>query len=101
MGTLLARAVEVLDGLSKDTQEEAKELFCRLVLPHRIDGSIVDRYVRRAIRSGVWRYLSSEARALLLILRRWGLIRSRLLKSILKEIFYVIEALFSCCFRQK
>ena len=71
--------------------EHAKELLARIVLPKRIGGSTVERYVRKATRLGIWRRLPPETRALLLILRRWGLIRSPTLVSILRRVFLEIE----------
>jgi len=69
----------------------AKELLGRMLLPRVVSGEVVSRYVRKAFRVGVWRFLNQESRAILLITRRWGIIRSPMLKSILYRLFLEIE----------
>ncbi|MEM1831002.1 MAG: hypothetical protein QXJ97_05675, partial [Desulfurococcaceae archaeon] len=49
-------------------------------------------YVRKAIRTGAWRSLKPESRALLLALRSWRKpVKSRVLRSILLRILVEIE----------
>lgn len=55
-------------------------------------GSGVDRYIRRAIRNGVWGNLGLSTRVLLVALRKWsGVVKSPTLRRILVEIYVEIE----------
>lgn len=78
--------------LSEVSSLHVREVMARLILPDVIDGSLVARYVRKAVRLGVWRSLRAESRALLRALTLWGgVIRSKVLARIVKEILLEIE----------
>ena len=78
--------------LDKHTFSRAIEVLSRIVLPKEITGEMIERYFRKALRTGAWSSLPQESRALIYILRRWkGRIKSHTLKSILKNIFLKIE----------
>ena len=70
---------------------KVRKLLARMLLPKVVSGEVVSRYVRKAFRVGVWRFLSQECKAILLITRRWGIIKSPTLKSILYRLFLEIE----------
>jgi len=90
--TAIASALAAAAGsLQAGVVEAARQVLARVVLPSRIDGSVADRYIRKAMRSGAWRLLKPEARALLLALRRWGPVRSPTLRSIVEGILLEIE----------
>ncbi|MDW8011273.1 MAG: hypothetical protein RMH84_06765, partial [Sulfolobales archaeon] len=62
------------------------------LLPKELSSGIVRRYIYKAIRLGVWRYLKPESRALLKALTSWrGIIRSESLKNAVKELLIHIE----------
>ena len=72
--------------------ESAKKVFLKLVIPEKISRDVVEKFFRKALRTGVWRFLRAEQRALLLALRAWGReVRSRRLAEIVREIFLEIE----------
>jgi len=92
MSLLIARLAEVgVETIGGSIASRARELLARLLLPREISGEIVDRYIRKALRTNSWRILRPENRALLLALRKWGFIKSPTLKSILYRIFLEIE----------
>jgi len=66
-------------------------LLAKLLLPGEVSGKIVDKYIRKALRTNSWRTLKPENRALLLALRKWRSIKSPTLKSILYRVFLEIE----------
>jgi len=83
-----------LEGVHSDTDlaNQAKSLLTKMLLPSRITHKVIQRYIRKALRNGVWRTLSREARALLLLSSRILIeVKSQLLSVILKEIFIEIE----------
>jgi len=88
VASLLAEAAESLEG---EFVESVKGALAKIVIPERIDGVVVEKYVRKAMRFGVWGRLRPEARALLLALRRWGPVRSPTLRSIVEGILLEIE----------
>ncbi|AFK50622.1 hypothetical protein TCELL_0197 [Thermogladius calderae 1633] len=85
---LLKRAVE---GLSREVEYRAREVVARVLLPERVDGSVVEKYFRKALRHGAWRRLPAHSRGLLLALRRWGVVKSPTLRAVLREVFLEIE----------
>ena len=92
MTTLMAKMAELAEeGIGQPVASRARELLAKMILPKRVTGEIIGKYVRKAIRVGAWRYLKQESRALLIIARRWRLIKSPTLKSILYKIFLEIE----------
>ena len=70
---------------------EALEVFNRITLPERITGELISRYVRRAIRLGTWRRLKPESRALLLVARRFTVLRSPAVTSVVRGVLLEIE----------
>lgn len=71
---------------------EALDLVSKMLLPKVIDGSVVKAYVKKAVRTGVWRFLRAESRALLRALSSWGrVVKSRVLRSIVTGILLEIE----------
>ncbi len=87
LASILARFLDRRPGIDR----LAADLFSRLAIQRKITGSVVEGYVRKAIRIGVWRILEVGKRALLLVVRRFGIIRSRVLGEILRRIFVEIE----------
>jgi len=89
---LIARLAEIdMETSGRSAASRAKELLAKLLLPGEVSGKIVDRYIRKALRTNSWRTLKPENRALLLALRRWRSIKSPTLKSTLYRIFLEIE----------
>jgi len=70
---------------------EALEVFNRIALPEHITGELISRYVRRAIRLGIWRRLKPESRALLLVARRFAVLRSPVVTSVVRRLLLDIE----------
>jgi len=92
MSLLIARLAEVgMETIGGSIADRAKDLLAKLLLPREISGKIIDRYIRKALRTNSWRALKPENRALLLALRRWRSIKSPTLKSILYRVFLEIE----------
>jgi hypothetical protein len=70
----------------------ARSVLLDLVIPSRITGAVVERFYRKALRSGAWRRLRAEQRALIQVLRRWrGEVRSKKLVEIVRGILLEIE----------
>lgn len=62
------------------------------LLPRVIDGTVARRYARKAVRTGVWRHLSAESRALLRALSAWrGVVRSPVLRAAVGGILLRVE----------
>jgi len=92
MTTLMAGLAELAgEGPGQHVVLKAKELLTKILLPKKVTGNIVDRYVKKALRTGAWRSLKQENRAILIVARKWGVIKSPILKSILYRIFLEIE----------
>jgi len=92
MSTLMAGLAELAgEGPGQHVVLKAKELLTKILLPKKVTGNIVDRYVKKALRIGAWRDLKQENRAILIVARKWGVIKSATLKSILYRIFLEIE----------
>lgn len=78
--------------LDEDVGDSVRRVLSRMVLPRVITGEVVSRYVRKALRLGVWGRLAPETRALLLVCRRLARpVKSRVLAEILSETFLRIE----------
>jgi hypothetical protein len=70
----------------------AKKVLMKLLIPVKISRSVVENFYRKALRTGIWRFLKPEQRALILALRIWGReVRSRKLVEIVRKIFLEIE----------
>jgi hypothetical protein len=89
---LIIYSLEDVVGKSSRFVELARSMLLDLVIPSRISRSVVEKFYRKALRTGVWRKLRVEQRALILALRRWrGWVRSRVLLEIVRNIFLEIE----------
>jgi len=78
-------------GISGEILEEAFRRLREAVDPGVIDRAVVERYIRKAVRTGAWRSLSYESRSLLLASRFLPRVRSPVLKSIILDIMASIE----------
>jgi hypothetical protein len=87
--TLLASAVASSADLN--VGPEVLEVLNRVALPERITGEVILRYVRRAVRLGIWRRLRPESRALLLVARRFEVLRSPVVTSIVRRLLLEVE----------
>ena len=73
--------------VSRSLDPRVKGLLRRFLLPEVIDRGVVEGYVRKAVRLGVWRYMSPESRALMKALTRWrGVVKSGILKGLVEEL---------------
>ena len=86
---LLAKLLE--SDSDKGVLDKAREMLAELLLPRRITGKVVAKYVRKAQRIGAWRALSMEGRALLLVARLWGEIKSPLIRRIIYNLLVEVE----------
>lgn len=93
MTTLLAGLASAAgEGPGLEALEAAKQLVADLLIPRRVSGRVVERYFRKAVRTGASRSLPRESMALLYILRRWSRrIVSTQLLAVLRRIFLEIE----------
>jgi len=90
--TFLSEAVAKLVGKAEEElSQRARELLARILLPDEITGAVAERYVKKALRTGAWRELRPESRALLMVSRAWKVIRSKFMKGILFSLFLEIE----------
>ncbi|MEM1661184.1 MAG: hypothetical protein QXR17_08635, partial [Candidatus Bathyarchaeia archaeon] len=73
--------------------EYVKSLMTKVIaLSFDSVGGTVKTYIRKAVRTGAWRSLKPESRALLLALRSWKRsVKSLVLRSILTRILVEIE----------
>ncbi|MEM0066688.1 MAG: hypothetical protein QXH88_07190 [Sulfolobales archaeon] len=80
-------------GLENRLVEYVKSLMTKIIAPSFDSaGGTVKTYIRKAVRTGAWRSLKPESRALLLALRSWKRsVKSLVLRSILTRIFVEIE----------
>lgn len=85
----LARKLE--EGLGQHIVEKAESIVAEILLPHKITGRIVEKYIRKAILNRTWYVLPREARALLILVKRLPKVKSPVLIRILREIFLKIE----------
>ncbi len=78
--------------LNEDLESNIRDAISSLLVPRDITSEVVIKYVRKALRLGVWRRLAPETKALLLVCRRLvRLVRSRTLAQILSDAFLRIE----------
>gem|GEM_PF-499104 len=71
-----------------------RKILEKIILPDDFDKDLVEYYIKRSVRNGSWRMLRPESRALLLVVRFWrGLLKSVVLKNVLRKIFIEIELL--------
>ncbi|MEM1623828.1 MAG: hypothetical protein QW543_06855 [Sulfolobales archaeon] len=80
-------------GLEDRVVEYVKSLMTKVIaLSFDSVGGTVKTYIRKAVRTGAWRHLKPESRALLLALRSWKRsVKSLVLRSILTRILVEIE----------
>lgn len=84
--------LQIPQHLLKRVGEEFFRLLEKELLPRIIDESVARYYTMKAVRLGVWRYLSAESRALLRAVAAWGgAVKSKVLSGILREIFLLVE----------
>ncbi len=90
LATALAKGREALkESLSENILKTA---FSELALPETITGEVIGKYVRKAMRTGVWRTLPREAKALLLVASKViKTVKSHVLYEILRELLIRIE----------
>jgi len=95
MSIVAARLASLASPLADQRlAERAKEILIDMVLPREIGRALIQRYLRKAFRTGAWRTLAPEARALLLVASRTlSTVRSPTLATLLKRIFVEIELL--------
>ena len=79
------------EGLGQHIIEKAKSIVAELILPHEINGRIIEKYIRKAILNHTWYKLPRETRVLLKLVKNLPKIKSPVLISILREIFLYIE----------
>jgi len=78
-------------GISGEAVEEAFRRLREAIDPGIIDRVVVERYIRKAVRTGAWRSLSYESRSLLLASRFLPRIKSVVLKNIILDIMASID----------
>ena len=78
-------------GVSEDAVILAKSTVAELLLPGKVTRETINYYVRKALRSGAWRRLRQESRALILASRFLPVVKSPVLGSILRGVFLEIE----------
>lgn len=89
--TLLAEAVAG-EVASTALDSEVREALREVVPPRVIRGEVIGRYLRKALRNGVWRLLTRSERALLWLSSRIvTVVKSPLLADALKRLFVEIE----------
>jgi hypothetical protein len=81
-------------GAGEEVLVEAKRVVSRVIDAGLglITGGVVSYYLRKSLRNNSWRLLPLYSRALLLALSKWGgVVKSRILREILIEVFTEIE----------
>jgi len=90
LAKVFADASEAFGG--EASSESLKEALARMLIPNTITNAVIEKYFRKAARTGAWRALPREAKALLLASRKTvRRVRSATLARILREIFVRIE----------
>ncbi len=91
--SLIATGLAELLGreVDQDLVSKAKIILGKLILPKKVTGEVIEKYIRKALRTGAWRNLKPISRALLIVARRFKLIKSPVLKHLLYSIFIEIE----------
>ena len=92
--TLITSGLAELHGarLEEGVISRAKELLAKIVIPKEITSKVIDRYIRKALRSNAWKFLSKESKALLHLARKLvRVVKSPTLKLVLTKIFLEIE----------
>ena len=56
MTALMARMAELAEkGLEQPVASRARELLAKMILPKRVTGEVIGKYVRKALRVGPWK----------------------------------------------
>ena len=92
MSVIAAGLAQALgEGAGPHVLENAKQLASKVLLPQRITGTLIAKYIRKAMQAGAWLHLPREARALLFLARRLTLARSPVLTEVLRRLLLEIE----------
>jgi len=78
-------------GVAREAVEEAFRRLREAIDPGIINRIVIERYIRKAVRTGAWRSLSYESRSLLLASRFLPRIKSVVLKNIILDIMASID----------
>lgn len=78
-------------NLDESIREFIEKLIMEKFLSDNITPRMIERYIRKALQSRVWYYLSQVDKAILILTRRLLRIKSPVLKQVLKKIFLKIE----------
>jgi len=88
----------IVEGFEKAVEkgtvvvEHAKKVLLKLFIPSKISRSVIEKFFRKALRTGIWKSLKPEQKALILALRIWRReVKSIKLTEIVKGIFLEIE----------
>ncbi|MCX8184136.1 MAG: hypothetical protein RMI56_04565 [Sulfolobales archaeon] len=82
----------LLTNISKEYSADAVEVVRKLLIPKQLDGRVVEQYIRKAVRVGIWGKLTPTSRALLRAVALWrGVVKSRVLREIVEELLLNIE----------
>jgi len=91
MSIVMRLLAEREKGVSGEAVEEAFRRLREAINPDVIDKAIIERYIRKAVRTGAWRSLRYESRSLLLASRYLPRVRSPVLRSIILDIMASID----------
>ncbi|ADI31985.1 hypothetical protein [Staphylothermus hellenicus] len=92
MTVIVAGLAEKLgEGLGQQIIGKAESIVAEIILPKKITSNIIGKYIRKAIQNHTWYNLPRESRILLILTRRLPIIKSPILKNILRKIFLKIE----------
>ena len=86
-------ALAAVTSTALDAGPQVLDLLDGVVLPGKVTDGLVSRFVRRAARLGIWRRLRPESRALLLVARRFSVLRSPVAVSALRRAMLEVELL--------
>lgn len=78
--------------ISANIDHEVRNILVRLLVPREVTRHDILSYIRKALRTGAWYSLNRAQRSLLWLASRVvNVVRSPVLKKVLKEIFLQIE----------
>jgi len=78
-------------GVSEDAVVLAKSIVSKFLVPNKITRETIEHYIKKAWRSSVWYKLKQESRALLIASKSLLVVKSPVLKNILRGVFLEIE----------
>jgi hypothetical protein len=93
MRGLTSPALAAVTSTALDAGPQVLDLLDGVVLPGKVTGGLVSRFVRRAVRLGIWRRLRPESRALLPAARCFSVFRSPVAVSALRRAMLEVELL--------